>query len=239
MRNLRYFNESKKEIINKEIISDIMTEIVDKYKASFSYPLTPNTTCLKLNLNEEIDEVFFKQVIARLVKYYYEETGTELFVVMNPINYEKTFLKDVKFKGMRQLNLYFYTSYSINFRHNVYFSLKSTNQDHQLRENINKFRDDVTMHIPKIKFIGLNEHDIIEISEINPLYKESIPGTNFSFGEARNFVVILEGDDVVAVIREYESVNPFVFGDVIIVPGHDAITCYNFKTKESKRGYIR
>ena len=40
-------------------------------------------------------------------------------------------------------------------------------------------------------------------------------------------------------IYGYEIMNPFVFGDVIVVPGHDAVTCYNFKTGESKSGFIR
>jgi hypothetical protein len=33
--------------------------------------------------------------------------------------------------------------------------------------------------------------------------------------------------------------NPFVFGDIIVVPGHDSITCYNFKTGEDTTGDIR
>lgn len=43
----------------------------------------------------------------------------------------------------------------------------------------------------------------------------------------------------IAVIGEYEIMNPFVFGDVVIVPGHDSITCFNMNTGESTTSYIR
>jgi hypothetical protein len=43
----------------------------------------------------------------------------------------------------------------------------------------------------------------------------------------------------VALITEYEMMNPFVFGDVVIVPGRDSITCYDKSTGEFKREHIR
>jgi len=57
--------------------------------------------------------------------------------------------------------------------------------------------------------------------------------------EGREFVLIVKDGKIEVAIFEYDIMNPFVFGDVIVVPGHDSITCYNFKTGEEKTGYIR
>lgn len=53
------------------------------------------------------------------------------------------------------------------------------------------------------------------------------------------FVLIVKDGKIEVAISEYEIMNPFVFGDIIVVPGHDSITCYNFKTGEDKTGQIR
>jgi len=53
------------------------------------------------------------------------------------------------------------------------------------------------------------------------------------------FVLIVKDGKIEVAISEYEISNPFVFGDVVIVPGHDSITCYNLKTGESTTEYIR
>jgi hypothetical protein len=42
-----------------------------------------------------------------------------------------------------------------------------------------------------------------------------------------------------AIIGEYEMSNPFIFDDVVIVPGHDSITCYNMKTGKHITSHIR
>ena len=52
-------------------------------------------------------------------------------------------------------------------------------------------------------------------------------------------IYVMDGNRPIAVIIEYELMNPFVFGDVIVVPGHDSITCYNLKTGESTTEHIR
>ncbi len=49
--------------------------------------------------------------------------------------------------------------------------------------------------------------------------------------------IFLEKEKVV--IGEYEMSNPFIFGDVVVVPGRDSITCYNLKTGEHVVSYIR
>lgn len=62
----------------------------------------------------------------------------------------------------------------------------------------------------------------------------------FGFDEGgAEFVCIVKDGEIEVAIYEYEITNPFVFGDVIVVPGHDSITCFNYKTGEDKVGYIR
>ena len=54
------------------------------------------------------------------------------------------------------------------------------------------------------------------------------------------YVLVFNNDGVpMAFISEYEMMNPFVFGDIAIIPGRDSITCYNIKTREHKREHIR
>jgi len=54
------------------------------------------------------------------------------------------------------------------------------------------------------------------------------------------FVFVYDDNNLpVAIISQYELVNPFVFGDIVICPGHDSITCYNKVTGESKTSHIR
>ena len=56
----------------------------------------------------------------------------------------------------------------------------------------------------------------------------------------QRFVVVFGSDRApIAIITQYEISNPIVFGDVVVVPGHDSITCYNKVTGEEKTGYIR
>ncbi len=53
------------------------------------------------------------------------------------------------------------------------------------------------------------------------------------------FCVVVENGTPSAIIREYELMNPFLFGSVVICPGHDSITCYDIETGESKTSHIR
>jgi len=57
--------------------------------------------------------------------------------------------------------------------------------------------------------------------------------------EGREFILIVKDGKIEVAIYEYEIMNPFVFEDIIVVPGHDSITCYNFKTGEHTTGQIR
>jgi hypothetical protein len=54
-----------------------------------------------------------------------------------------------------------------------------------------------------------------------------------------SFVVVFEDNKPSVIIGEYELCNPFEFGDVVVCPGHDSITCYNKKTGEHQTSYIR
>lgn len=58
---------------------------------------------------------------------------------------------------------------------------------------------------------------------------------------AGEFIIVFneEKNGIDAIVGEYEISNPFVFGDVLIVPGHDSITCYNKVTKETTTSQIR
>jgi hypothetical protein len=71
--------------------------------------------------------------------------------------------------------------------------------------------------------------------ELKEGYDESGPNQSSS----AEFVLIVKDGKIEVAISEYEISNPFVFGDVVVVPGHDSITCYNLKTGESTEGYIR
>lgn len=53
------------------------------------------------------------------------------------------------------------------------------------------------------------------------------------------FLIVFEEGKPSVIIGEYELCNAFQFGDVIICPGHDSITCYNKKTGEHQTSYIR
>lgn len=54
-----------------------------------------------------------------------------------------------------------------------------------------------------------------------------------------NYVVVFDDNLApIALITEYDMMNPFVFKNVVIVPGRDSITCYDKSTGEFKREHI-
>lgn len=67
----------------------------------------------------------------------------------------------------------------------------------------------------------------------NPIGK----GSFITIGDS--FVVIIENGTPTVIISEYELSNPFQFGDIVICPGHDSITCYNKVTGEHTTSHIR
>jgi len=67
---------------------------------------------------------------------------------------------------------------------------------------------------------------------------ESFIGIDESLG-LWQFVVILKSGQPHALLHVGEMMNPFEFGDIVVAPGRDYILCYNLKTDERKKAYIR
>lgn len=58
--------------------------------------------------------------------------------------------------------------------------------------------------------------------------------------EIRNFLIVFDENLApVAIMNEYDSMNPFVFNDMVILPGRDSITCYDKSTGEFRKERIR
>ena len=120
-------------------------------------------------------------------------------------------------------------------------------------KHIRKFNEDMDMEgqwqqYPKstglgFKLIGSMEADEIEGDiKIGHSWGKLPDGSELKEGYdegGAEFVLIVKDGKIEVAISEYEIMNPFVFGDVIVVPGHDSITCYNLKTGESTTEYIR
>jgi hypothetical protein len=90
---------------------------------------------------------------------------------------------------------------------------------------------------------SMNPDEVEGQIETEPRAFANLPdGSELKFGfdeGGAEFVCIVKDGKIEVAIYEYEIMNPFVFGDVIVVPGHDSITCFNYKTDEVKVGYIR
>lgn len=89
----------------------------------------------------------------------------------------------------------------------------------------------------KVKLIRVDLDEITELAD--ELGDKPISLKNSDITEVYDYVIVWKDSVPVAVILEYELINPFVFGDIVICPGHDSITCYNKVTGESKRSNIR
>jgi hypothetical protein len=110
-------------------------------------------------------------------------------------------------------------------------------------KHLRKFNEDMESNDELgFKLIGISEDEIEGEIEIGQSLNKLSDGSELKEGydeEGHEFVLIVKDGKIEVAIYEYEIMNPFVFGDVIVVPGHDSITCYNFKTGEDKSGYIR
>ena len=115
-------------------------------------------------------------------------------------------------------------------------------------KHIKKFNEDMESNELGFKLIGPIDPEEVEGEiEIGDSFK------NYSFAKLpdgselkggydegdHEYILVVKDGKIEVAIYEYEIMNPFVFGDVIVVPGHDSITCYNYKTGEYKVGYIR
>jgi hypothetical protein len=113
-------------------------------------------------------------------------------------------------------------------------------------KHIKKFNEDIDMESTGLgfKLVGSLTADEIEGDiTIGRGFHGRLPdGSELKEGYdegGAEFVLIVKDGKIEVAISEYEISNPFLFGDVIVVPGHDSITCYNFKTGESATEYIR
>ena len=110
-------------------------------------------------------------------------------------------------------------------------------------KHIKKFNEDMDMESGLgFKLIGIEADEIEGDIRIGYSFGKLPDGSELKEGSdeaGHEFALIVKDGKIEVAISEYEIMNPFVFGDVIIVPGHDSITCYNLKTGESTTEYIR
>ena len=96
----------------------------------------------------------------------------------------------------------------------------------------------------KVKLIGYEIEELEEYCDDESCLDKPIGNKKYiseGISDIDERFVIVYNDDFIptAVISEYELMNPFVFGDVIVCPGHDSVTCYNKVTGEHTTGHIR
>ena len=131
MKHIQSFNEkfgTSDVEINKDIINDVISDIGDEYNSVWFEVISwMNSIQIRINSSEKIDELFFKNVMSKLVNYYYQETGSEIFIVIN-INSYNNFFRGYG-KSNISISLYFETSYQNYFKKNIYFSLKKINEN--------------------------------------------------------------------------------------------------------------
>ncbi len=59
------------------------------------------------------------------------------------------------------------------------------------------------------------------------------------YGEREGVLLFNEDGNPYIFIYAYEACNPFIFGDVVVLPGHDYIICFNKLTGETSKNHIR
>ena len=111
-------------------------------------------------------------------------------------------------------------------------------------KHIRKFNEDMESTGLGLKFIPSEMVNRIEGDiEIDSMKLDTLPdGSELRYGydkRGAEYALIVKDGEIEVVIYEYEIMNPFVFGDIVVVPGHDSITCYNYKTGESTKEHIR
>lgn len=99
------------------------------------------------------------------------------------------------------------------------------------------------IHDGSIKMINVEESDVKSYVDMLIKYNKNKDIPNSPIGRDRGGLIEI-GENFVFVapdvlIGEYELCNAFTFGDIVVCPGHDSITCYNKVTGQSKRAYIR
>ena len=109
-------------------------------------------------------------------------------------------------------------------------------------KHLKKYNEDMESDELGFRLVNMEPEELDGEIEIGQSWDRLPDGSELKEGydeEGREFVLIVRDGQIEVAIYEYEIINPFVFGDIIVVPGHDSITCYNFKTGEDKSGFIR
>ena len=109
-------------------------------------------------------------------------------------------------------------------------------------KHLKKYNEDMESDELGFRLVNMEPEELDGEIEIGQSWDRLPDGSELKEGydeEGREFVLIVRDGQIEVAIYEYEIMNPFVFGDIIVVPGHDSITCYNFKTGEDKTSFIR
>ena len=109
-------------------------------------------------------------------------------------------------------------------------------------KHLKKFNEDMESDDLGFKLINMEPDELDGEIEIGQSWSKLPDGSELKEGYdegGAEFVLIVKDGMIEVAIYEYEIMNPFVFGDIIVVPGHDSITCYNFTNGESKSADIR
>ena len=109
-------------------------------------------------------------------------------------------------------------------------------------KHLKKYNEDMESDELGFKLVNMEPEELDGEIVIGQSLNKLPDGSELKEGydeEGREFVLIVRDGQIEVAIYEYDIMNPFIFGDIIVVPGHDSITCYNFKTGEDKTGFIR
>ena len=109
-------------------------------------------------------------------------------------------------------------------------------------KHLRKFNEDMESDELGFKLVNMEPDEVDGDIKIGQSWDKLPDGSELKEGYdegGAEFALIVKDGKIEVAIYEYEIMNPFVFGDIIVVPGHDSITCYNFTTGEYTTGYIR
>ncbi len=83
--------------------------------------------------------------------------------------------------------------------------------------------------------------DLIKSKKISKYSKKLKLDDDYSYmvDNYIGLILVFKGNNCLYAIFEYELSNPFTFDDIIVCPGHDDITVFNYKTGKNKKSHIR
>ena len=130
------------------------------------------------------------------------------------------------------------------------YEMKHLKQFNESTSNVLTYQDILDLvNNNQVKLINDEDKSIIEYINrivnfnsgrgVDILSKPLNPNNKSIFTIGDSYAVVMVDNKPSVIICEYELMNPFEFGDVVICPGHDSITCYNKVTGEHKTKYIR